>query len=105
MKSEAIDNKKTVAVVAKHLYVVENIESMLQKNGYNTFGITEDEEGLNKKLSKLNFDVLFIGGGVEPLFRNDLVDFVQEKKPEVKIVEHFGGPATIRNEVATALAS
>lgn len=91
-----------VVVFGRHDYILQNMENLLQKSGYETAGFLDmDETRDYMRMSQI--DGLLIGGGVEPHDRLEIVKFVQTEFPHVKIVEHFGGPATIISEVKKAL--
>ena len=92
-----------VLVVGKHEYVLEKVEGILKGKGYSTAGSVEYDEVL-KLLRDKEIDLLFIGGGIPPHERMGYLEFVQSQKPDVRVVEHFGGPATILKEVAEALS-
>jgi hypothetical protein len=48
-------------------------------------------------------DAVLIGGGVDPHDRLKIQELVKADVPHVKVIEHFGGPATILNEIRSAL--
>ena len=92
---------RLVYVVDKHEYVLENMRKILQKAGFETSGST-DPEKVMRTLRETSFDVLLLGGGIAPNHRAAYIEYIQNHKPEVRIVEHFGGPATILHEVNMA---
>lgn len=97
------DKVAQVLVVGKHEYVLEKVEGILNGKGYHTLGSVEYDEVL-KLLRDSEIDLLFIGGGIPPQERIGYLEFVQSQKPDIRVVEHFGGPATILTEVAEALS-
>ena len=48
-------------------------------------------------------DGVLMGGGVDPHDRMEIKSLVAKDFPNAKVIEHFGGPATIITEVKTAL--
>ncbi|MGB1032765.1 MAG: hypothetical protein ACPGWM_09120 [Flavobacteriales bacterium] len=94
--------QKTILVVGRHDYIVENITKILQPNGFNVLSSTADEEVL-KILKSQEVDVLFIGGAVEPNSRVIYTSFLAQNGAKTKYVEHYGGPATILSEIQEAL--
>lgn len=91
-----------VVVVGKHDYILENTQRILREAGYSTSGSTEVAQVI-RELESAEPAVLLIGGGVHPNDRLSLLAFVHTRKPALKVVEHFGGPATIVPEVKSAL--
>ncbi|MFM7727235.1 MAG: hypothetical protein ACKO7B_11070, partial [Flavobacteriales bacterium] len=47
--------------------------------------------------------LIVIGGGVDPHDRIKVQDGIKQWSPSTRMVEHFGGPATVLNEVREAL--
>lgn len=94
---------QTVLVVARHDYLISNIEKLLQGQGFNVLCSTQDEEVL-KKLKSEAVDLLFVGGSVEPNSKAVFTSFLAQNDLPTRYVEHYGGPATILTEVREALA-
>lgn len=99
---EAEQQEYTVLVVGRRDYVLETLGGLLTRAGYVVLTAMEDEQVI-KLLKSKTPDVLLIGGGVEPNSRLGFRRFVVSQLPLVKIVEHFGGPATLVSEVNQAL--
>jgi DNA-binding NtrC family response regulator len=91
-----------VVVVGKHDYILENTQRILREAGFSTSGSTEVSIVL-RELESATPAVLLIGGGVHPNDRLALLAFAHTRKASMKVVEHFGGPATIVPEVKAAL--
>jgi len=91
-----------IVVVGKHDYILENTQRILREAGFSTSGSTEVSIVL-RELETADPAVLLIGGGVLPNDRIALLAFVHTRKASIKVVEHFGGPATIVPEVKAAL--
>jgi DNA-binding NtrC family response regulator len=99
---ESEKQEHSVLVVARRDYVLETVGGVLMRSGYSVLTAMDDEQVI--KLLKLNLpDVLLIGGGVEPNSRLAFRRFIVSQMPQVKIVEHFGGPATLVSEVGQAI--
>lgn len=92
----------SVLVVARRDYVIETLGGLLTRSGYSVLTAMEDERVI-KLLKSKSPDVLLIGGGVEPNSRLGFRRFIVSQMPLVKIVEHFGGPATLVSEVDQAI--
>jgi hypothetical protein len=96
--------KPRVIVIGKHSYILENIMGLLKREGLDPTGLLDDVDELPRKVLKMSFEVLLLGGGIDPHVRGALISSVQLAKPECHIVEHFGGPATIINEISEVLS-
>ena len=97
-----ISVKKQVVVYGKHEYIVKNVLDLLARADYAGTGYTNLEETLDHiRLS--SFDAIIIGGGVDPHDRQQVKDLVNKDYKHAKIVEHYGGPATIIPELKSVL--
>ena len=99
---EAENHSHIVLVVGRRDYVLETLSGLLERAGYSVLTAMEDDQVI-EKLKSAQPDLLLIGGGVEPNSRLGFRRFVVSQMPDVKIVEHFGGPATLVSEVNQAL--
>ena len=95
---------KNILVFAKHDYVLTNATSILNKGGFATHGFTNLMEA-SDYIRTGALDVILIMGGVDPHDKISLTSGLPEFAPHAKIVDHFGGPATILHEILTALKS
>jgi DNA-binding NtrC family response regulator len=102
MQAEQIDKATRILVIGKHDYILEKVESILRNGGFETEGALE-EAAVIKMLMQNDFDALLIGGGVSPHSRISFLEYIQSYKPHIRVIEHFGGPATILDEVRQAL--
>jgi hypothetical protein len=103
-KETQVCTKPRVVVIGKHSYILENIIGILKREGLEPNGMLDDVDELAQKVLKMSFEVLLLGGGIDPHVRGSLISAVQLAKPECHIVEHFGGPATIISEISAALS-
>jgi DNA-binding NarL/FixJ family response regulator len=95
---------KNVLVFAKHDYVVSNANVILSKGGFAAHGYTNLMEATDY-IRTGEVDVVLIMGGVDPHDKISLTRGLAEFAPQAKVVDHFGGPATLLHEVLTALQS
>jgi|GEM_PF-646706 len=93
---------KKILVVGNHDYILKNVETLLQKEGFETAGLTEVEEALDY-IRYNPLDAVLIGGGVNPHIRLKIAALMSKEFAHVKLIEHFGGPATILTEVKAVL--
>jgi len=95
---------KHILVFAKHDYVVSNANMILAKGGFAIHGFILLAEAIDYVRTS-SIDVVLIMGGVDPHDKLALEATIKEFAAHAKIVEHFGGPATLLHEVLTALKS
>ena len=90
-------------IFCKHEYIVSNVKTQLEKAEFTCSGsvvLTQALEYLKTSQPQL----IVIGGGVDPHDRIKIQNSIKEWAPSTRIVEHFGGPATVLNEVRDALS-
>lgn len=92
-----------VLVFGKHDYIVKNVSTQLEKAEFKCAGSVVLAEAL-VYIKANQPHLVVIGGGVDPHDRIKVAEAIKLFSPETKIVEHFGGPATVLNEVQAALA-
>lgn len=89
---------KQIVVFGKHDYIVKNTQSALEKANYSVVGFTEVE--MTRMYLEANpCDLLFFAGAVDPHDRLSIKSVLDRERPEAKLLDHFGGPATILSEV------
>jgi hypothetical protein len=99
-----ISTKKHVVVYGKHEYILNNVQNLINKADMTSAGFTSLDETLD--YMRMNpLDAILIGGGVEPQDRSKILEVVKVDVPHVKVVEHYGGPATILSELRSVLGS
>lgn len=101
-EAKTTEKSHQILVVGKHEYVLEKLDGLLRESGFQTSTCIADEEVL-KVLQKESPDLLVIGGGIEPRHKLAYFEFIQSQMPDVRVVEHFGGPATLIPEVSSVL--
>ncbi|MFN8775327.1 MAG: hypothetical protein ACK5XV_01050 [Flavobacteriales bacterium] len=102
LTTQQSDRPKRILVIGNHEYILRNLEALLQKAGYETAGHTESEQALDY-IRYNPLDAVLIGGGVDPHVRLRIAALVEKDFPAVRLIEHFGGPATILAEVKAAI--
>lgn len=103
-EQKPVAGAKHLVIFGKHDYIVENAEKLLTKGGYVTKGFTQATEAM--EYIKMNqIDGLFVGGGVDPHDRLSIKALIDADYPSIRIIDHFGGPATILSEVESAFKS
>ena len=89
-------------VFGKHEYIVSNVKTQLEKAEFRCSGSVVLAQAL-EYLKANSPQLLVIGGGVDPHDRIKIQDCIKALSLPTQIVEHFGGPATVLNEVREAL--
>lgn len=102
MEQSLKTDTQTVLIVGRRDYVLQTFSDIARKAGLNPLALSADEE-VFKALRSRSYSVLLLGGGVEPNSRIAFREYVIQHRPEVKIIEHFGGPATLLDELRSAI--
>ena len=98
-----VSAKKHIMVYGKYDYILKNVQDLLDKANYASTGFTALPEA-SDYIRLHPIDAIFIGGGVDPQDRQTLREVAASINKDLKIVEHYGGPATIIREVTDALS-
>jgi DNA-binding NtrC family response regulator len=91
-----------VLVFGKHDYIVKNVSTQLEKAEFLCSGSVVLAQAL-EYIKSNQPHLVVIGGGVDPHDRIKIATVIKSSSPETKVVEHFGGPATVLEEVRSAL--
>lgn len=92
-----------VLVFGKHDYIVKNVSTQLEKAEFKCSGSVVLAQALDY-IKTNQPQIVVIGGGVDPHDRIKIAAAIKSFSPETKMVEHFGGPATVLEEVRSTLA-
>jgi hypothetical protein len=95
--------KKHIVVYGKHDYIVQNLQGLIEKADYTASGFSVLDETLDY-LRMHPFDAIVIGGGVDPHDRIAIQQLVDADFQHAKVIEHYGGPATVIQELTAALS-
>ncbi len=91
-------------VFGKHEYIVSNVKSQLERAEFKCSGSVVLSQAL-EYLKTNQPQLIVIGGGVDPHDRIKIQNSIKSLALSTRVVEHFGGPATVLAEVRSALAS
>ncbi len=97
----AISVKKHIVVYGKYDYIVDNIRSLIEKADYTASGFSVFAETMDY-LRMNAFDAVVIGGGVDPHDRIEIQKLIDADFKHAKLIEHYGGPATVITELTSA---
>lgn len=104
IESSAVQTETVRALIfGKHEYIVSNVKSQLERAEFKCAGSIVLSQAL--EYLKLNQpELIVIGGGVDPHDRIKIQSSIKAWSLPTRIVEHFGGPATVLSEVRDALS-
>jgi hypothetical protein len=89
-------------VFGKHEYIVSNVKSQLERAAFKCSGSVVLAQAL-EYLKTNQPQLIVIGGGVDPHDRIKIQNSIKALELSTRVVEHFGGPATVLNEVRQVL--
>lgn len=92
---------KTVLLLGRHEFALTRVEKLLQRNNYETISCLEDSQA-EEHIQNSSFDAMIIGGGVEIESKKNMIELLKSKKPQAKLIEHFGGSMGIVEELNEA---
>lgn len=98
--------KTQILVVGRHPEILATVVRLVNNNpNWNATGCLSDEEAIVAFQSQ-DFKVVLLGGGVDEVSEVKLNEYFCNEKPEIKIVQHFGGGSGLLSaEIFEALGS
>ena len=90
-------------IFGKHDYIVNNVQTHLEKAEFRCACTVVLAQALDY-LKNNQPQLIVIGGGVDPHDRIKIQNSIKEWSLTTRVVEHFGGPATVLQEVREALS-
>jgi len=96
-------NSKHILILGKHQYMVDNLQNILSKEGYQVVGFDEVEKA-TEEYKPPHLDMLVFTGAVNPNDYSEMIKWKEEKFPSSLVFEHHGGPATLADEINAAFA-
>ena len=83
--------KTQILVVGRHPEILATVVRLVNNNpAWNATGCLSDEEAI-VAFGTQDFKVVLLGGGVDEISEDKLNAHFCTQKPEIKIVQHFGG--------------
>ena len=83
--------KIQILVVGRHPEILATVVSLVNNNpDWNATGCLSDEEAI-AAFSTQDFKLVLLGGGVDEESENKLNELFCASKPDIKMVQHFGG--------------
>lgn len=97
------ESSTSIMVIGRREYVLENLCKLLEREGYSTLRMLEDQEDILKRLFQKEYDLLVLGGGVDPHVQQLITEAMTEQSPKTPVLLHSGGPATLVPDVKKML--
>lgn len=83
--------KTQILVIGRHPEILATVVRLVNNNpDWNATGCLSDEEAI-AAFSTQDFKVVLLGGGVDEISEYKLNEYFRAEKPNIKIVQHFGG--------------
>ncbi len=83
--------KIQILVIGRHPEILATVVRLVNNNpNWNATGCLSDEEAI-AAFPTQDFKVVLLGGGVDEISEVKLNEYFSNEKPEIKIVQHFGG--------------
>lgn len=95
--------KLNILVLGRHAQIMETVLRLINSQPeWKAEGVLTDAEA-EIKFENGDFGLVLIGGGVEEKSERELTAIFKEKKPAVKIIQHYGGGSGLLfNEIEEA---
>ena len=96
--------KINILYIGRHPEILETVVRLLNKNEqWQGFGALTDEEAITT-FSQNEMDIVLLGPGIESDSENNLCDRFKAQKPDIIIIQHFGGGSgLLASEIGEAL--
>lgn len=93
-----------ILYIGRHPEILETVVRLINAtDNWNGVGAMSDEEAVEFFL-KNNFSVVLLGCGIQNESENNLCVFFKSKKPDIIIVQHYGGGSgLLKSEILDAL--
>ena len=92
------ESRGVVVVLGRRDYIAKALGESVMRAGFEAILCHGDSEAM-RYVKSHKAQVLLLSGGIEPNSRILLRHFLRESCPETKLLEHFGGPATLASEL------
>jgi len=98
--------KTQILVIGRHPEILATVVRLVNNNpDWNATGCLSDEEAI-AAFGTQDFKLVLLGGGVDEISEVKLNEYFCSEKPEIKIVQHFGGGSGLLSaEIFEALGS
>ena len=84
-------NKTQILVICRHQEILQTIIRLVNSNpDWECTGANTDQQAIDA-FSEIAFDLVLLGSGIEPSSEGNLITFFRNCRPQVSIVQHYGG--------------
>ncbi len=97
-------NKIQILVIGRDVDILQTVLRLVNKNdNWNAMGTSEDETAI-ELFHQHTYDLVLLGGGIEPESEIKLRKLFTLQNPTIKIIQHWGGGSgLLQNEITAAL--
>ncbi|WP_183566725.1 hypothetical protein [Mucilaginibacter sp. SP1R1] len=80
-----------ILVIGRHPEILQTVVRLVNNNpSWNATGCLTDQEAI-ASFDKQEFALVLLGGGIEEESEDALCRYFSVNKPDIKIVQHYGG--------------
>ena len=97
-------SKVQLLILGSHTDTLQNVIAFLKLNGYPTIKAVFSDKDALRELATGKYQVLIIGAGIETATRTTLRKFLSAQKIATRIIEHYGNPASLPEDIRLATA-
>lgn len=84
-------NQVQILVIGRNPEILQTVVRLVNNNPeWNATGCLTDAEAINSFKSQ-EFTLVLLGGGIEDQSEEVLCNYFRSAKPDIKIVQHYGG--------------
>src|SRR5882757_8134408 len=84
-------NQTQILVIGRHPEILATVVRLVNNNpDWNATGCITDEEAVSA-FNDQEFALVLLGGGIEKKSEDELCTYFRITKPDIKIVQHYGG--------------
>jgi hypothetical protein len=84
-------SKTQILVIGRHPEILATVVRLVNNNpAWNATGCISDDESISA-FDTQQFDLVLLGGGIEEQSEELLSAYFRSVKPDIKIVQHYGG--------------
>jgi hypothetical protein len=96
--------KKLILVLGRHPEIVATVLRLINATDqWEAQGCIHDREAI-QVFDQVDFDMVLLGSGISPASEAILCGYFRDKKPGIKIIQHYGGGSGLLfNEIVQAL--
>jgi glycogen synthase len=95
----------SILILGRHAGMMQNVIALLAHHGFvHTKGVLTNDEVLDELATK-RYTLLIIGGGVDLSTRQEIREFVARNGTGTGLLEHYGNPVSLIEEIRAKINS